>query len=163
MTTREAIDARRVQALEAQLATGRKRLADLTAQTEQITARADARHWTETDSAIGSGIRRKSNARADTARFNRYDREAETFVAHVAAVKHVTGLEVSLLAAVAERDRVRLTRDDVMGAKYVCTKFGWYSVVKVNRLTVSVSTGFLWLDRIPLEDILAISKVTRDD
>ena len=86
MTTREAIDARRVQALEAQLAAWRKRLDDLTAQTERITARLGARHWTETDAAIGSGIRRRPNARADTARFNRYDREAETFMAHVAAV-----------------------------------------------------------------------------
>ena len=156
MTTREAIDTTRLVVLEAQLTAWRKRLADLTAKTEKITASADARHWTQTDTAIGSGIRRKPNARADTARFNRYDREADTFLAYDVAVKHVAVLERALAAAIVERDRVRFTRDDVVGASEVCTRFGWYPVVKVNRTTVSVSTGFSWTDKIPLEDILAI-------
>ena len=153
MTARDEINARRVQALEAQLATGRKRLADLTTLTEWITAKANARHWTETDPAIGSGIRRKPNARADTARFTRYDREADAFVAHVAAVKHVTSLEMSLLAAVAERDRVLLTRDDLLGAKHVRTSLGWYPVVRVNAKRVSVGTGFSWTENIPFGEI----------
>lgn len=156
MTARDDINTRRVQALEAQLVNGRKRLDALTAKTEWITARADARHWTETDTAIGSGIRRKPNVRADTARFNRYDREAETFMAHVAAVEHVTGLEVRLAAAVTERDRVLLTRDDVVCAKHVRTSLGWYPVVRVNTKTVSVGTGFSWTEKIPFGEVLAI-------
>ena len=156
MTARDEINTRRVQSLEAQLVNGRKRLADLTAQVEWITAKANARHWTETDAAIGSGIRRRPNARADTARFTRYAREADAFVAYDVAVKHVTGLEMALLAAIVERDRVLLTRDDLLGAKHVRTSLGWYPVVRVNAKTVSVSTGFSWTDKIPLEDVLEI-------
>ena len=156
MTTREAIDARKVEALESQLVNGRKRLADLTSLTEWITAKANARHWTETDPAIGSGVRRRPNARADTTRFTRYDREADSFVAYDVAVKHVAGLERALAAAIVERDRVRLTRDDVVGAREVCTRFGWYPVVKVNRLSVSVGTGFSWTENIPFVDVLEI-------
>lgn len=54
----------------------------------------------------------------------------------------------------AEQERPRLTRDDVLGATHVRTGLGWHKVVRVNRTTVSVDTGYSWNDRYPFEKIL---------
>ena len=58
----------------------------------------------------------------------------------------------------AEQERPRLTRDDVLGATHVRTRFGWHKVVRVNRTTVSVDTGYSWTDRYPFEKILEARK-----
>ena len=159
MTTREAIDTRKVQALEAQLATGQEKLSAATdvmtrerSRSEAVTPGGLAGY----DPAVLSGIRRKSSPRADARRYSAYAREAEARLRLDRLRDEVRRLGNALSAAIVERDRVRLTRDDVVGAEYVCTRFGWYSVVKVNAKTVSVTTPFSWTDKIPLEEILAI-------
>jgi len=49
---------------------------------------------------------------------------------------------------IAERDRVRLTREDLVGATHVrLVDGGWWRVAKVNRTTVSVVTGYSWTNR----------------
>lgn len=54
---------------------------------------------------------------------------------------------------IAERDRVRLGAVDVAGAKYVRTVTGWRKVVRVSAKSVSVESGYSWVDRIPLGQI----------
>jgi hypothetical protein len=57
---------------------------------------------------------------------------------------------------IAERDRVRLTREDVEGATQVRLSHGWRNVVRVNATTVSVETGYSWVDRYPFDQILQV-------
>lgn len=142
--------------LNVQLQTARERLVKLTVRRDAVVRRDADRHWTETDSAIGSGIRRKPNVRADANRFARYDRDAQIFADHAQAQKRVNILESTLAHAVAERDRVQFTRDDIVGAEAVRTRHGWYRVAKVNQKTVTVYTEYSWTDRILFEKILEV-------
>ena len=57
---------------------------------------------------------------------------------------------------IAERDRPRLAHEDVKGAKAVRTATGWRIVVRVNKTTVSVATGYSWVDRIEFGRILEV-------
>ncbi|MFC9432698.1 hypothetical protein [Nocardia sp. NPDC057030] len=59
---------------------------------------------------------------------------------------------------VAERDRVRLTRDDVIGAVAVRTAVGWHKVVRVNKTTVSCASGYSWTDKFAFDKILEVRK-----
>jgi|GEM_PF-4584149 len=57
-----------------------------------------------------------------------------------------------------ETDRVKITRDDLAGARIVRDQFGWHRVRRVNAKTVSVDSGYSWADLIPLEKILDYRK-----
>lgn len=59
---------------------------------------------------------------------------------------------------IAERDRVRLTREDVAGATHVLVSRTWRKVVRVNQTTVSVESGYSWTDRYPFDKILEVRK-----
>ena len=52
--------------------------------------------------------------------------------------------------------RVRLTREEIVGARAVRTKGGWQAVVRVNAKSVSVHTGYSWVDRVLFEDVLEV-------
>ena len=56
----------------------------------------------------------------------------------------------------AELVRVRLTREDIVGALAVRTVRGWQAVVRVNAKSVSVHTGYSWVDRVPFDDVLEV-------
>jgi len=58
----------------------------------------------------------------------------------------------------AELVRVRLTREDIVGALAVRTVRGWQAVVRVNAKSVSVHTGYSWVDRVLFEDVLEVRK-----
>ena len=58
--------------------------------------------------------------------------------------------------AQADAERVRLTADDVKGARYVRTSAGWHKVARVNKTTVSVETGYSWVDRYSFDKILEV-------
>lgn len=64
----------------------------------------------------------------------------------------------SLNRQIAERDRVRFTREDLAGSRFIRTSGGWHKVVKVNAKTVSVETGYSWTDRHPFEKVLEVRK-----
>lgn len=113
-----------------------------------------ARHWTETDSATGSGIRRKPNHKADNARFNSYAREAQVYSDRDATASELAVVDRKLTNALAERDRPTLTRDDILGAVAVRTKTGWHRVAKVNAKTVAVETGYSWTDKYTFDRVL---------
>lgn len=57
---------------------------------------------------------------------------------------------------IAERDRVRFTHEDVVGARAVRTVTGWRRVVRVNGKSVSVDSGYSWVDRIEFGSILEV-------
>lgn len=61
---------------------------------------------------------------------------------------------VSLKAQTRDRDRARLTHDDVKGATHVRTELGWHKVVRVNAKSVTVETGHSWTDRYEFDLIL---------
>lgn len=54
-----------------------------------------------------------------------------------------------------ERDRVRLTRADLDGARLIRDSIGWRYVVRVNAKTVTVRSELHpdWTDRVPFEQI----------
>lgn len=54
---------------------------------------------------------------------------------------------------IAERDRVRLTREDIVGASWVHDGTSWRKVVRVNAKSVSVESGYSWTDRIEFDRI----------
>jgi len=141
------------------LATAREKLARLTVTRDAIVKRDDSRHWTETDSATGSGIRRKPNAKADSRRWARYSRDAEVFAEHALIERQVALLESGMADAVSEAARVRLTRADVVGAQFIRTELGWAKVRRVNVKSVSVDSGYSWADLIPFDRVLEVRVV----
>lgn len=116
------------------------------------------KHWTETDTATGSGIRRKPNAKAEAHRLARYDREAKVVTELQRQRELVADLERRLASQKAETERVHYTRADLDGAKYVRTRYRWHKIVRVNQKTVSVETGYSWVDRYPFEDLWEVRK-----
>ena len=56
----------------------------------------------------------------------------------------------------AEAERVRLTYEDVQGARLIRTDTGWHEVVRVNAKSVTVETGYSWTDRIALGKVLEV-------
>ena len=56
----------------------------------------------------------------------------------------------------AEAERVRLTRDDIVVARFVRTALGWWKVRAVNKVTVSVDSGYSWADKIPFDKVLEV-------
>lgn len=60
------------------------------------------------------------------------------------------------IAKQAETDRVKFTRDNLTGARAIRTKSGWRAVTTINNTTVSVTTGYSWVDRIPFGKILEV-------
>jgi len=104
------------------------------------------------DTAILSGIRRKHNAKADTRRYNAYDREAAAYAEHAAATASWRVAE-SRIAALAEKEAaVGLVVP--ADACLVRDSYGWHRVIRVNTKSVSVETGYSWTDRIPLANVL---------
>jgi hypothetical protein len=56
---------------------------------------------------------------------------------------------------IAERDRVRLTQKDLIGATHVRLVGGsWHKVARLNKTTVSVETGYSWVDRYAFDKVL---------
>ena len=104
------------------------------------------------DPAILSGIRRKPNHKADTRRYNAYDREAAAYRELYAATASWRVAEFRI-AALAEKEAAA---DLVVpaGARLVRDSYGWHRVIRVNAKSVSVETGYSWTDRIPLANVL---------
>ena len=142
------------ESLQERLQRAGARLRKAEAAVAKIEDRVAARHWTETDSATGSGIRRKPNAKADGRRFALQDREAAAYAELAEAESAFRFASSRLASAVREGARVRLTREDIVGARAVRTRFGWHAVVRVNAKSVSVHTGYSWVDRVLFDDVL---------
>lgn len=141
---------------EDQLAKAQARLERATIRRDAEQARLDNRHWTELDSATGSGIRRKPNPKADARRFASYQRIGDVFTEFEDAEQEVARLTSRLSSERAEAERVRFTADDIKGARAVRDRFGWHPVARVNDKTVTVATPYSWTERIAVENILEV-------
>lgn len=60
---------------------------------------------------------------------------------------------------IAERDRARLTLEDIKGATHVRLSHGWWKVARVNKTTVSVETGYSWTDRHTFDKVLEVRTI----
>lgn len=142
-------------ALAARHEKAERRLATASAAVAVIEKRLAGRHWSELDSATGSGVRRKPNAKADARRYNGYDRDGAAYAALVEAEKAVRATSAQI--ATAKRNApIPFTPDELKAAVLIRTAQGWRKVVKVNAKSVSVATGYSWVDRIPKNDITAV-------
>lgn len=145
-----------VEQIEAKLARARQALEQATGASSAANAAAD-RHTINDPGAL-SGIRRKPNRTADNARWNSYSRAAEAQLKLDRLRNNVDVLERALTDARAEADRKRFTREDFAGATLVKDWAGWHKVARVNQTTVSVETGYSWVDRIPFDKVTQIHK-----
>lgn len=135
--------------------------AALHAATEKATrlhAQAEAadRHATGilgSDPAVASGVRRKPSPRADARRYAAYSKAADLWLAAKAAADDRDALGRRL--ATARRDAAA-PRDlaSLRPGSLVRTHLGWHRVVRVNRTSVSVETGYSWTDLIRLDRII---------
>jgi len=139
--------------LEQQLEEAQHRLEAARIQARNLSAKNTAAHGGN-DPGILSGIRRKKNAKADAKRFAAYDREAAAWAA-------IPALELAVMLIenrIAERDRVRFHRDDIVGALFILTKWGWKKVRTVNKVTVSVDSGYSWADKVAFDQVLQVKR-----
>jgi hypothetical protein len=88
----------------------------------------------------------------------RNDRGAEAWHQVRQAQQRVTALEHRVAHGSVNR---HLAREDVMGAVLVRTAGGWHTVVRVNARTVSVATGYSWVDRYPFDRLLDVRHLER--
>ena len=143
--------------LEAALAAATAKADRLRQQAEQADQRAGG--ILGDDMAVVSGIRRKPNAKADNRRFAAYDKAADLWLAWKAADKERDILEWQLdqanRDAIAHRDI-----DSLRPGSLVRTDLGWHRVVRVNRVSVSVATGYSWTDTVRLDRIIETRAAT---
>lgn len=79
--------------------------------------------------------------------------------AEVEAEKRVATLERILAAEIKEAERIRYTRDDLIGAVMVRSEIhGWRKVRRVNTKSVSVDSGYSWADYIAIEKVTGVRK-----
>ena len=78
--------------------------------------------------------------------FNASMREALAAVAEAEAVKAAETSARIDAARKVEAERVRLTAEDVKGARFIRDQFGWHKVVRVSAKSVTVETGYSWTD-----------------
>ena len=105
------------------------------------------------DMAVVSGIRRKPNAKADARRYAAYSKAADLWLAWKAADKDRAALEWQLNQAHRDANAPR-DLDTLRPGSLIRTDTGWYRVVRVNRVSVSVATGYSWTDTVRLDRII---------
>lgn len=83
------------------------------------------------------------------------ERSIDEAAAEVKAAKEV---ESAKLAAIyAERNKfVPYDSNELHAARAIRTTGGWHKVVRVNRKSVSVESGYSWTDRIAIDKILEV-------
>jgi hypothetical protein len=82
--------------------------------------------------------------------------QSRAFEAHRDAderIKLWSGKISSLERRIAEIERPRFTRDDLVGVTHIRDDIRWRKVVKLNAKTVSVETGYSWVDRVSFDKI----------
>ena len=65
--------------------------------------------------------------------------------------------QAKMAAAYAERTKpVPFTAEQLKAARAVRTFGGWHKVVRINAKSVSVESGYSWVDRIAIDRILEV-------
>lgn len=141
-----------------------EKLADAEAKVEKLTSRSAAARsasnsatpggLTGYDPAVLSGISGGS-ARKTSRRYAAYDREAQVAADLRRAEAEVA--EAKYAIAVAKRDTpIAYDPATLVAGAVVRDKFGWHKIVRVNKTTVSVATGYSWTDKIVLGKIIEV-------
>lgn len=102
-----------------------------------MTALRGKRHWQQVDASVREAV-------AEVAAAQEADREAHRALGAAVVADRAAAVAVpveQIRAATHVRDR--RTGD-------------WHQVIRVNKATVTVATGYSWTDRIPLEDVIAV-------
>lgn len=99
---------------------------------------------------LGPVALRQHHARTD-AQLARYSNA-------LAAVRAARDRLSAARACQAEAQRPKLTAADLVGASAVRDRHGWHQVVRVNRTTVTVETGYSWTARIPAGKVLEVRR-----
>jgi hypothetical protein len=98
---------------------------------------------------------RRAWARRGAQEINRTIAEAKAEVAKHEAEK--AEQDRQKLAAYREAHKpVPFTTEQLKSAKYIRTDVGWHKVVRVNAKSVSVETGYSWVDRYKLDKVLEV-------
>jgi|GEM_PF-2337166 len=75
-------------------------------------------------------------------------------VAEVKAERDAAWTAAQEASKAAEAERHHFTRDELLTADLIRTRFGWSRVVKVNQKSVTVDTGYSWTELVPFDRIL---------
>lgn len=103
----------------------------------------------------GSGSQRAGRLVRDAyASADRAAREADEKLAYYRG--KLAGFE----RLIAERDRARFTRDDLLDAVVVRTRFGWMEVVRLNQKSVTVE-GVFGPQTVPFDRVLEFKRGAR--
>ena len=101
---------------------------------------------------------RRSHARHGAAAINATIAEVTAQLEAAQDAEYAAARARAAEAKAAEKARPKLTRDDLAGATHVRDRFGWHKVARVNKTTVSVETGYSWVDRIPFDKVLEVRR-----
>lgn len=88
------------------------------------------------------------------------ERGIDAGLAEQKAERYAAWKRSSEVRRAAETARVRYTTADLTGVTHVRDYLGWHKVVRVNKNTVTVETGYSWTDRIPVDRIIEHRTVT---
>lgn len=122
-------------------------------------AKADADRLSAAAREMGGGLLSFGTSGPQRAKNRVQGAQGRAFEAHRdadARIEKWTYKIRALQRQIEEAGRPRFGVDDVAGARYVRTRTGWHKVVKVNKKTVTVETGYTFTDLIPLERILEV-------
>ncbi|MEV4737153.1 MULTISPECIES: hypothetical protein [unclassified Microbacterium] len=86
------------------------------------------------------------------------EREIDAAVAAVKAERRAGLAAARAEHAEREASRRRFTREDIEGAGFVHDGYQWRKVVRVNKTTVSVASGYSWVDRIKFKDVHGVQQ-----
>lgn len=86
------------------------------------------------------------------------ERMVDAAVAEVKAERRAAWDEAKRKRAAAEAARRRFTRDEIVGAGFVHDGRAWRKVVRVNTKTVSVESGYSWVDKIPFDKVHGVQQ-----
>ena len=99
---------------------------------------------------------KRDTVSAYRARAKKTNDEIAATIAENQAAEHARWTAARLAEKTAEMERVRLTRDDILGARFVRTVVGWHRVVRVSMKSVTVETGHSWTFRMGFEQVLEV-------
>lgn len=86
------------------------------------------------------------------------ERTVDAAVAAVEAERAAEFKQAKREHAAREAARRIYTREDIVGAGFIHDGHSWRKVVRVNKGTVSVETGYSWVDRIPFAKVHGVQQ-----
>ena len=120
-------------------------------------AAADAKHEQALDMGGGiPGFGGSGNQRAAQQVRSAFSSAYRAWREAIEKLEYYTAKARGYERRIAERDRKRLERGDILGATHVRIGYGWRKVVRVNAKSVSVHTGYSWVDRYEFDKVLEV-------